>query len=84
MAFVVTTFDDEARLQAAFSAGTVETFASEDALDTKLDALTVEVVTAIITKGAKFTLVLDAALAVNTIISIIAKGQKFTLVEQTP
>jgi len=84
MAFVVTTYKSESALAAAISPGTVQTFSSEATLGLALDALTSEVITAVVTKGAFFTLVLDASFGANTLISLMAKGIMFTVVEETP
>jgi len=84
MAFVVTTFTSESSLAAFISPGTVQTFVSEDALDTALEALTSETITKLVTKGMFYTLILDADFGANTLIDIVSKGIFYTVIEETP
>lgn len=84
MAFVVTTFDDEAALENYMSAGTVHLYKNEYELDIALEALTTETITKLFAKGAFYVLVLDGAFSGNTLIDILPKGYKLTVVEETP
>jgi hypothetical protein len=79
MAFAVTTYNDEVELAAALTA-VVTTFPDEAKLDVGLAAATS--VTAVVAKGAKFTLI-DNAQIVNVSLIILAKGAKFTVILET-
>lgn len=83
MAFVVTTYASEEALAAAIN-GTVVTHKSEQALEDYIEANSGATLTALTTKGAMYTTVLDADVTPNTLIGLGAKGGKFTVVIETP
>ena len=84
MAYIVTAYDSEAALQAGINASLVQTYDSEQALEDFLNTLTTEVITQIMAKGAKYTVVLDADVTPNTLAGIGSKGGKFVAVVETP
>ena len=85
MAYTVVNYLSEKALEDSFVSGTVTSYASEDALDAALDALSGETITALITKGIGYTLVLDAVFASGTLVNIVCKhNQTFTVILDVP
>ena len=76
----VTTFNDEAELQAAVG-GTVTVFNDEAEFDAFLDTITTETVF-VIAHGIKYTVVVDptATFLANVALPIIPKGIKYTVI----
>ena len=77
--YTVTTYTDEDQLATALTA-VVTTYPDEDSLDAGIAASTA--ITAVVTKGAKYTMIDNAQIA-NVSLRILSKGGFYTVILET-